>query len=277
MINFICPVCSQELTEHEKLYKCESGHCFDKSRFGYVNLLQSQKSSAKRHGDDRMMVRARRDFLDAGFYGKLRDALCEICEKYLPDGGYVLDAGCGECWYSAGLKQHFSEKGKEIFISGVDISKDALEFASKRKSGIPLAVASLFDLPYADESFDAVLNIFSPEANEEFRRVLKSGGYLIKIIPLEEHLLGLKAAIYDKPYLNDVPDAKINGFSLLKSRQVKIQISLNSNEAIHNLFKMTPYYYKTGIDDQQKINNLNHLETQAEFEIRVYRKENNHA
>lgn len=273
MINFICPVCKNELHEEERLYRCENGHCFDKSKFGYVNLLQSQKSSAKRHGDDRLMVRARRDFLDSGYYGFLRDELCGVCEKYLPDGGSFLDAGCGECYYSAGLKRYYAEKGKEIFVSGVDISKDALEFASKRKSGIPLAVASLFDLPFADESFDAVLNIFSPDADDEFYRVLKTGGYLMKIIPLENHLLGLKAAIYEKPYLNDVPDADIENFVCVKTSQVKMNLCLDSNEAIQSLFKMTPYYYKTGIDDQQKINNLNHLETQAEFEIRVYRKE----
>lgn len=277
MINFICPVCSKELTEYEKLYKCENRHCFDKSKFGYVNLLQSQKSSAKRHGDDRLMVRARRDFLDAGFYGSLRDALCEICKKYLPEGGNVLDAGCGECWYSSGVKQYYAQNGKELFVAGVDISKDALEFASKRKSGIPLAVASLFDLPFADECFDAVLNIFSPEADDEFYRILKMGGYLIRIIPLEEHLLGLKAAIYDKPYLNDVPDTEIEGFKCIKTQQSKMNFELKSNESIQNLFKMTPYYYKTSKDDQEKINNLDYLETQAEFEIRVYRKENNHA
>ncbi|MBQ8016309.1 MAG: methyltransferase domain-containing protein [Clostridia bacterium] len=274
MISFICPVCSKELSEHEKLYKCKNGHCFDKSKFGYVNLLQSQKSSAKRHGDDRLMVRARRDFLDAGCYGFLRDALCEICEKYLPCGGDVLDAGCGECYYSAGLKQYYAEKGETVFVAGVDISKDALEYASKRKSGIPLAVASLFDLPFADGSFDAVLNIFSPEADDEFCRVLKTGGYLIKIIPLEDHLLGLKAAIYEKPYLNDVPAEELENFNCIKTNQVKTNLYLNSNELIQNLFKMTPYYYKTGVEDQQKINSLDHLETQAEFEIRVYRKEN---
>lgn len=273
MINFICPVCKKELSEEERLYRCEKGHCFDKSRFGYVNLLQSQKSSAKRHGDDRMMVRARRDFLDAGCYSFLRNALCEACEKYLPEGGIFLDAGCGECYYSSGLKQYYSEKEKEVFVSGVDISKDALEYASKRKSGIPLAVASLFDLPFADESFDAVLNIFSPDAYTEFRRVLKTGGYLIKIIPLENHLLGLKAAIYKKPYLNDVPDTELEGFECVKTSQQKMLLQMNSNETIQNLFKMTPYYYKTGIEDQQKINNLDYLETQAEFEIRVYRKE----
>lgn len=272
-MNFICPVCRGELSEEEKLYRCENRHCFDKSKFGYVNLLQSQKSSAKRHGDDRMMIRARRDFFDGGYYGFLRDALCEICEKYLPDGGEVLDAGCGECWYSAGLKQYYSEKGKEISFAGIDISKDALEFASKRKSGIKLAVASLFDLPFADESFDMVLNIFSPEAVDEFRRVTKTGGCLIRIIPLEMHLYGLKAAIYEKPYLNDVPDAKLEGFSFVGANQLKADLHIDSNEAIQNLFRMTPYYYKTGVDDQKKINNLEKLETQAEFEIRVYRKD----
>lgn len=270
MINFICPVCKNKLCEEEKLYRCENGHCFDKSKFGYVNLLQSQKSSAKRHGDDRLMVRSRRDFLDGGSYGFLRDALCEICVRYLPNGGSVLDAGCGEGWYSAGIKAHFEQKGIKADFCGVDISKDALEFFSKRKCGIPCAVASLFDLPFADESLDAVLNIFSPEAYDEFYRVLKNGGYLIRVIPLEEHLLGLKAAIYDKPYLNEVPDVAINGFELVESRQIKSLLRFDSNEAIQNLFRMTPYYYKTGITDQQKINGLDYLETQAEFEIRVY-------
>lgn len=270
MINFICPVCKNELCEEEKLYRCENGHCFDKSKFGYVNLLQSQKSSAKRHGDDRLMVRARRDFLDAGCYGFLRDALCKICEKYLSKGGNILDAGCGECYYSAEIKSRYLGKS-ELF--GVDISKDALEFASKRKSGVKTAVASLFDLPFAGESLDCVLNVFSPEAFDEFYRVLKFGGYLIRVIPLEKHLLGLKAAIYDKPYLNEVPDTEINGFEFVESVQIKSLIRLESNETIQNLFKMTPYYYKTGVDDQQKINNLDYLETQAEFEIRVYRKE----
>ena len=102
---------------------------------------------------------------------------------------------------------------------------------------------------------------------------MKTGGYLIRIIPLEKHLLGLKSAIYDKPYLNDVSDEKIEKFVCIKTSQVKMNLCLDSNEAIQSLFKMTPYYYKTGIEDQQKINNLDYLETQAEFEIRVYRKE----
>ena len=100
MMNFVCPVCLRELTDTGAAYCCSAGHSFDKSKFGYVNLLQSQKSSSKRHGDDRLMVRARRDFLDKGYYGFLLDELCGICEKYLPCSARILDAGCGECYYS---------------------------------------------------------------------------------------------------------------------------------------------------------------------------------
>lgn len=272
-MNFICPVCREVLVEEEKLCKCRNGHCFDKSKFGYINLLQSQKSSAKRHGDDRVMIRARRDFLDRGYYGFLRDALFENCNEHLENGSSVIDAGCGECWYSSGIKQKLLETGKEILFYGVDISKDALEFASKRKSGIPTAVASVFDLPFADESADLLLNVFSPEADREYCRVLKKSGVMIRVIPLERHLFELKAAIYDKPYLNDVPDTAVDEFEFIKSIRLSKKIDVLSNEDIQNLFRMTPYYYKTGVDDQRKINGLDRLETQAEFEIRIYRKD----
>ncbi len=268
---FICPVCKEKLTEFEKVYKCESGHCFDKSRFGYVNLLQSQKSSAKRHGDDRMMVRARRDFLDSGAYGFLRDAICRVCAEYMPQSASVLDAGCGEGYYSEGVKNFCDDKKPDVY--GVDISKDALEFLGKRKCRVHSAVASVFDLPFADGSFDMVFNIFSPEADAEYGRVLKKGGFLIRVIPCENHLFGLKAAIYDKPYYNEMPSVDIADFRCITTKQLSERIQLTDNETIQNLFKMTPYYYKTGVDDQNKISSLDYLETEAEFEIRVYRKE----
>jgi 23S rRNA (guanine745-N1)-methyltransferase len=272
-MNFICPVCRESLNEEEKLYKCANGHCFDKSKFGYVNLLLSQKSSAKRHGDDRVMIRARRDFLDKGYYGFLRDALMNICDELLESGATVIDAGCGECWYSSGIKQELLENGKEILFYGVDISKDALEFASKRKSGIPTAVASVFDLPFADDSADLLLNVFSPEADEEYLRVIKKGGIMIRVIPLENHLFELKAAVYDKPYLNDVPESDIDGFEITDTKKICKSIDISSNEDLQNLFKMTPYYYKTGKDDQAKLDNIESLNVKAEFEIRVYRKD----
>lgn len=277
MSGFVCPVCREELFRQDKSLKCSAGHCFDISKFGYVNLLMSSHSSAKRHGDDRLMVRARRDFLDKGYYAFLCEKLCEICTGYLDSSSIILDAGCGECYYSAAIGKAMCENSKNSEVFGVDISKDALEFAFKRKSGVTTAVASVFNMPVADSSVDAVLNIFSPEAFAEFCRVLKPDGILIRVIPLEKHLLGLKKAVYDKPYLNQLPEAEIEGFKLKEEIVIKDTITVSSNEDINNLFKMTPYYYKTGIDDQQKLASLESVETEAEFGIRIYRKENRNA
>ncbi len=272
MIGFICPVCRGELREEGRSLKCALGHCFDISKFGYVNLLMSSKSSAKHHGDDRLMVRARRDFLDKGYYSFLCDKLCEICCSYLDDA-VILDAGCGECYYSSSVRHSMIKNGKNAFMLGVDISKDALEFAFKRKSGVSCAVGSVFNLPVADSSVDCVLNIFSPDAFDEYNRVLKKGGIFIRVIPLENHLFSLKKTVYDIPYLNDVPDTSIDGFTLLDEIKISQEISVSPNEDIQNLFKMTPYYYKTGKSDQQKLESVATLATLAEFGIRVYRKD----
>ncbi len=273
MSGFICPVCKNRLSDCNSLYRCENNHCFDKSKFGYVNLLQSQKSSAKRHGDDRLMIRARRDFLDKGYYSFLREELCRISLKYFMDAECIADAGCGECYYSAKIFEELKNAGSDTELFGIDISKDALEFAYKRKCGFPTAVASVFSLPFAENSVDAVLNVFSPEADDEYYRVLKNGGLLIKVIPLENHLYELKREIYDKPYLNEVPDAEMRGFEFVEETGICNEIYIDNNEDIRNLFKMTPYYYKTGIEDQKKIDSLQSLKVQAEFGIRIYRKE----
>ncbi len=269
---FICPVCGKELNDNGKSFLCALGHCFDKSKFGYVNLLMSSKSSAKRHGDDRLMVRARRDFLDKGYYSFLCDKLSEICCDTVSEGSVILDAGCGECYYSSRIKNSIEEKGLNIFCYGIDISKDALEFAYKRKSGVDTAVGSVFSLPVADSTVDILLNIFSPEAFGEFFRVLKKDGTLIRVIPLERHLFGLKKAVYDNPYLNEKIPYDIEGFDFIGETVIDSQIELSSNEDIINLFKMTPYYYKTGVDDQKKLDKIDHLTTEIQFGIRIYRK-----
>ena len=269
MRGFICPVCRFPLETDGRTYKCKNNHSFDISKFGYVNLLMSNRSSEKRHGDDRLMIRSRRDFLSKGYYSFLLRELCLICDKYLKPGAALLDAGCGECYYSSGIL----EKNPGYEMSGVDISKDALEFAHKRGVGFPLAVASLFSLPYSDGDFDCVLNCFSPKAEEEFARVLKPDGILIRVVPLEEHLFSLKAAVYDKPYLNEHPEADVNGFTLKEYREIRSELVFDNSEDILNLFRMTPYYYKTGREDQQKLEGLTEFTTCAAFGIQVYGKD----
>lgn len=186
-MSFRCPVCSQELKKEQKIWVCPQGHTFDIAAKGYVNLLMSNSSGAKRHGDDRLMINARRDFLSKGFYEPLREALFEALSAEFPRGGTLLDAGCGECWYTSYFKRRLDEAGLEPNVLGVDISKYALEKAPK-SCGVERAVASIYKLPVGDGECDALVNIFAPACPQEFSRVLKKDGLFIKAIPLEKHL-----------------------------------------------------------------------------------------
>lgn len=272
MPGFICPVCSQPLAADGKTMKCAGGHSYDISKYGYVNLLMSNQSSLRRHGDDLMMVRARQGFLEKGYYNCLLEKLCESAVRYSPAAPDVLDAGCGECWYTEMIRRALVKAGKLPDVAAVDISKDALRVASSRSRMIHTAVASTSKLPVADDSCDVVINLFAPCSAAEFSRVLRQGGVLIRAVPLERHLYGLKAAIYESPYENSASDPALTGFGILENISVKGDISIQSREDILNLFKMTPYYYKTGADDQKKLNMLSHLETEIEFGVLVYAK-----
>ena len=99
MSMFTCPVCGQRLEKEGAQMKCPSGHSSDISRRGYVNLLMSQASSKKRHGDDGEMVSARTRVLSSGHYDRLRDEISLIAAGLIPLGGSIVDVGCGDCYY----------------------------------------------------------------------------------------------------------------------------------------------------------------------------------
>ncbi|MCM1299200.1 MAG: methyltransferase domain-containing protein [Firmicutes bacterium] len=266
---FICPVCGSALSLSVNTLRCENNHCFDVSKSGYVNLLT--KGGKKGHGDDKLMVRARRNFLQKDYYGHLKNAVCGEAEKYLGKGCFLLDSGCGEGYYTSGLYGVLSRKqGGGIY--GADVSKEALKIAAKACPEASFAVASAYRLPFSEKSFDLITSLFAPLASEEFHRVLKDNGIFITVIPLENHLWELKKAVYDTPYKNKPENTDLKGFELISSCEVKKEIGLSCNEDIKNLFMMTPYYYKTSQRDQQKLNNMETLTVKTEFLILTYKK-----
>lgn len=265
---FRCPVCCDMLKDNLGGLKCKSGHSFDRAKSGYFNLLLT---NAKRHGDDRIMVRARSAFLDRGYYRPLLEGVLDILVKYF-NNGIILDAGCGEGYYTRGIYDKFKLAGINADIIAVDISKNAVDIAAKRRGATEYAVSSVYNLPLGDSSVDVVLNIFAPFCTGEYQRVLKNDGIVVYVIPLERHLFGLKKQIYENPYFNDVKPYETEGLALLDIRDIKYTMNLNSNEDIINLFMMTPYYYNTGEADQMKIKNTASLETEAEFRIIVYKR-----
>ena len=269
MTNFICPVCGKELLRYDKSLKCSSGHCFDISRKGTVNLLVSNKS---RHGDDKRMVNARKHFLGKGYYEPLHKAVRELVRKYAADGCTILDCGCGECSYTADIAAELSRAGISAEIIGIDVSKEAISSGASRHAGIRLAAASVFDIPLPDESCGIVTALFSPFSGKEYLRVMKPDGIYITAFPLENHLFELKQAVYEKPYRNTVAPLEIPGFALDSNSECRFKAELTSTEDITALFDMTPYCYKTSAADRAKLDRLTSLTVSAEFGLAAYRK-----
>ena len=269
MVEFTCPVCKKLLKNSGKSLKCADGHCFDISRKGTVNLLLSSKAN---HGDDKRMVAARKAFLDKGYYEPLRKAIREVAAKYATDGCTVLDCGCGECSYTADISKYLRSLEINADIVGIDVSKEAINTGASRHADIALAVASVFDIPLADNSCDIVLSLFAPFSGDEYRRLLKPGGLYITAFPLEKHLIELKQAVYEKPYLNTTAPLGVEGFELAESTECRFKADLSSTEDIISLFEMTPYCYKSSQTDRAKLDRLGSLTVSVEFGIAAYRR-----
>lgn len=101
-----------------------------------------------------------------------------LSEIQWPAGEDVLDVGCGSGVYMTALR----ERG--LRVRGVDLSAAAV--ARARRAGHDVALASGDRLPFADESFDAVLChrtlylVSDPQrVIGEFHRVLRPGGRVV--------------------------------------------------------------------------------------------------
>lgn len=270
---FRCPICAQGLDRQDSRYLCPQGHSFDRAAAGYVHLLPANKMHSKDPGDDKGMATARNRFLSGDYYAPLRDALAELALAYAPEGADILDAGCGEGYYSAALYRALVQGGKAPRMAGVDLSKHALRRAAKREKAIEFAVASVYDLPVADRQADLLVNCFSPLALEEFLRVLRPGGLYFYVVPGARHLWELKEVLYPNPYPNEEKLTPYRGLCYLEVKEVDGSIHLPDQQTISDLFQMTPYFWKTPKEGAQRLSQLAELDTTISFRIHVFRKE----
>lgn len=284
---FTCPVCGEKLglSKAPLLHfegntaSCPKNHCFDISSKGYMNLLLSQQKNVKDPGDSKEMVAARRDFLNSGAYKPLLDGLCaaanELCNAL--SSPVIVDCGCGECYYTAGIYDSLKENGKAPSVFGIDISKNALAAAKARTKprGISTAVASVFRMPIQSGSVDTATVVFAPFQPDELRRILKKDGCVITAIPAERHLQGLRELLYDKPRLNEVKPYDVEGFDFLGKTEVSYNLEITEQEQLNALFMMTPYYYKTSRADCNKLYGYfgtnDSFTTEIAFEILKYK------
>jgi len=265
--DYLCPLCKQTLNLTDKRLHCANNHSFDYAKEGYINLLPVQHKHSKDPGDNKAMVNARRAFLDKGFYqpliAKLTSLYQHLAELDLP----VLDAGCGEGYYT---HQHKNEKNK---VYGVDIAKNAIRLAAKRYKQCFFSVGTLAQLPFKDDYFAWIFSIYAPLLEKEFTRVLKKGGYLLTVTPAENHLFELKSLIYREAKKHDSQKQPINQLSLVLEERLNYTMNFQSSDDLINLLAMTPFAFKTSNELLCELKAKSHFSCQADFLIRVYQKE----
>lgn len=230
---------------------------------------------AKLPGDNREMVAARRRFLEAGYYKPFKDRICALISDELrgTTSPLLIDAGCGEGYYTDAARHTLETVCEEPIVCGFDISKLAVKSAAGRSRALQLAVASCFEIPLPDACADVLLSVFAPIVPAEFARVLKPGGMLLLAVAGERHLLGLKQLLYDTPYLNIYKETVYPGFNFENRVAVRTNIVLNDNSLITDLFAMTPYYWKTPIEGSHRLKQATHLETELGFDLLIYRRQ----
>ncbi len=273
-INLICPVCGKRLNALSGCVRCDGGHSFDIASEGYVNLLTADKKKTAQPGDNKIMVSARKSFLSKGYFEPLAERLARSVGKNCES---ILDSGCGTGYYGSYIKRYFDNRPH---ISGVDISKFAVRVAAK--AGYDEAVtASVFDLPFAVQSFDTAVVVFAPLCSDELHKVIKGGGRIIRVTPAEEHLIELKRAVYgERTYINTTENAQKqllskNGeplFEISDVSRLTFKKTVVSNEDILQLFEMTPYSHKTGEGQKANLNAVSELNCTFDFYITEYKK-----
>lgn len=272
-ILFKCPMCNLALIKTTNTYRCANNHTYDEAKEGYVNLLLAQHKKSKNPGDSDEMIKSRQAFLNQGYYQSLSNAIVNTIAS-MPKGfnQTVLDVGCGEGYYMNALAM--ASANNILELCGIDISKSAVKLAGKRKMDTKLAVASAYDLPFFDNTFQTIISVFSPVSALEISRLLTLDGTVIMVGPGEEHLKGLTAHIYNEVLPHKGNYSAIDEsetFTLLEQIEIKETIIIKQKDIL-DLLRMTPYYWQTTIEIKEKILQLKELETTLHFYIRVYKK-----
>jgi len=270
-----CPVCQGGLTLLDKTLACAAGHSFDRAKQGYFNLLLANQKGSANPGDDANMLGSRREFLAAGHFAPLAQALGNTLVDLL--GGragedvQLLDTGCGEGYYLAELQQRLQRELPEqrIGYAGSDISKEAAKLAARLHKSIEWSVASSFHLPVDNRSVDVLLRVFAPGDLEEVARVLKAGGHFLRVVPGAEHLLELKAALYDEVTLHELQPTP-EGFNELSATEIRFDVELNDHASVQQLLTMTPFLWRGKREAREALQQAAYLKVGAHFVVQLY-------
>lgn len=124
-------------------------------------------------------------FIEKLLWKQLEASTRVFVDKYVLDNSHILDVGVGQGRLLGSIDR--------LQRFGIDISFDYLRQAQQK--GIEVAFARIEDMPYKNESFDAIVvtdvleHVIDLHAcTKQILRVLKPGGHLIIRVPYKEDL-----------------------------------------------------------------------------------------
>ncbi len=231
---FACPLCKQQMTmSDEGKMSCPSNHSFDVAKQGYIYLLSRPIQSMY----SKELFESRHEVIQSGIYDNVQQVIAGEINVQHP---IILDTGCGE-----GSHLHrICQKLEGALGIGVDISKEGIMAAAKFYEDQLWCVGDLANSPYNEASFDCILNILSPANYEEFKRLLKPGGKVIKVVPQENYLKELRVQAFadseKENYTNEQTVARFTAsFNNVDVKRVTYTIPLKPN-LVQKLLEMTP-------------------------------------
>ncbi|MDQ6658514.1 MAG: 23S rRNA methyltransferase [Actinomycetota bacterium] len=176
-----CPLCFQPLAATGgQSVGCGQGHRFDLARQGYLPLLGARSRTDT--GDDAAMMEARAEFLGAGHFRPIADAVAGRST------GVVLDIGAGTGYYLA--------HSEPVLGIALDASRYAARRAAKAHPRVGAVLADAWaPLPVRSAAIDTVLVIFAPRTPAEIGRVLRPNGAALVVSPMPAHLAEIRGAL----------------------------------------------------------------------------------
>lgn len=242
---FRCPVCESPFEKMEgNQLMCAESHGFDLSKKGTLHfLLKPSKSEYTRE-----MLLSRQRIAKMGFWQPMLDILYPLIET---KQGVTLDVGCGEGAHSAYLRG----KGLTGPLIAFDISKEGVNLGAATYEDIFFLVADLAHSPFQAGQFDTLLNILSPSNYDEFNRLLKPGGQVIKVIPGSDYLKELRAFQPEEKqsYSNqNVKDKFMEHYKNPSVHPVNYTVDLTEAE-VSDFLQMTPLGWNINVSDTNTV------------------------
>lgn len=229
---------------------CPQNHSFDRAKQGYFNLLPVQFKPSKDPGDDKEMVKARTRALDQNVFEPLSNTLISTITALMNNNDLdqrssssLVDAGCGDGYYTARMAQALGEK-LDLSVIGHDISKWAIIAATKRSDNVTWVVANNKRLPIIQGAASVITSLFGFETWQPWSQLQTKGQTVVTVDAASEHLLQLRERIYDVVLQHDAPDdsaATDAGYEKTEEIPVTYQYAAPTPETLSDILLMTPH------------------------------------